>query len=89
VVLKAQQGDRSVYSGVWFRDDMKDDMTEGAEEVGVGWMFASEFRGKMWVADEDMDMDKSKLEVNRETDAALRSGAAALRDGGSGYDGEA
>ena len=34
VVLKAQQGGRSVYSGVRIRDDMKDDMTEDSEEVG-------------------------------------------------------
>ena len=35
-------------------------------------------------------MDGSKLEeVDREPDAALRSGAGDLREGGSGYDGEA
>jgi len=76
VVLQAQQDGHSVYSGVWIRDDINDDM-ECAEEVGVGWTFASKFRGKMCVgADEDIDMDGSKLEeVDRELDTALRSGA--------------
>ena len=51
MVLKGQQGDHNVYSGVWIRDDM----TEDAEEVGVGWTFASEFRGKMCIdADENL-----------------------------------
>ena len=41
-------------------------------------------------ADEDIDMDGSKLEeVDREPDAALRSGAGDLREGGPGNDGEA
>jgi len=77
VVPKAQQGRCSVYSGVLIQDDMKDGMTEDAEEVGVGWTFASEFRGKMCVgADEDIAMDGSKLEeIDREPDTALRSGA--------------
>ena len=90
MVPKGQQGGRSVYSGVWIRDDINDDM-ECAEEVGVGWTFASKFRGKMCVgADEDIDMDGSKLEeVDREPDAALRSGAGDLREGGPGNDGEA
>jgi len=91
VVLQAQQDGRSVYSGVWIRDGINDDMTEDAEEVGVGWTFASKFRGKMCVgADEDIDMDGFKLEeVDLEPDAALRSGAGDLREGGPGNDGEA
>jgi len=88
VVRKARQGGRSVYSSVWIQDDMKNDMTEDAEEVGVGWTFASELRGKMCVgADEDIGMDGSKLEdVDREPDVTLRSGGGDLREGGSGYD---
>ena len=91
MVLQAQQDGRSVNSGVWIQDDVNDDMTKDAEEVGVSWTFASKFRGKMRVgADEDIDMDGSKLEeVDREPDAALRSGAGDLREGGPGYDGEA
>jgi len=86
VVLQAQQDGRSVYSGVWTQDDINDDM-EDAEEVGVGWTFASKFRGKMCVgADEDIDMDGSKLE---EVDREPNAGAGDLREGGSGYDGEA
>jgi len=90
VVPKAQQGRCSVYSGVLIQDDMKDGMTEDAEEVGVGWTFASEFRGKMCVgADEDIDiaMDGPKLEeVDRAPNTALRSGTRDLREGGSGCD---
>jgi len=46
VVLKAQQDGRGVYSGVWIRDGINDDMTEDAEEVGVGWTLRPNFEGR-------------------------------------------